>query len=64
MPDNKNDKKEALKTHKGKEDKSVANDMDRREENHYPRPDEAERQFNNQPEFTERRANRKDEEEA
>jgi hypothetical protein len=57
MPDKKQEK-----AHKGKEDKSVRDDMDLQQDQHYPRPTEKDRQFDNQPEFTERTSGTKDEE--
>lgn len=56
-------KKDKLDTRKGTEDKSVVHDMDRDQEKSYPRPTEEDRQFDNQPEFTEKDSSRKDEEE-
>ena len=50
-------------TRKGTEDKSVAHDMDRDQKKVYPRPNEADRQYDNQPEFTEKQSGNKDEEE-
>gem|GEM_PF-4325962 len=46
---------------KGSEDKSVAHDMDKNREAKYPRPSQEDRQYDNQPEFNEHQANRKDE---
>jgi hypothetical protein len=60
MPEKKNDNKE--ETRKGKEDKSIVHDLDPKQEKNYPRPNETDRQLDNQPEFNERTSGRKDEE--
>ena len=62
MPDNKDPKR--AEPRKGSEDKSVAHDMDKNREAKYPRPSQADRQFDNQAEFNENTSSRKDEEEA
>jgi hypothetical protein len=62
MTEKKHEKK-GTDTRKGKEDKSIVHDMDRQQDQHYPRPVEKDRQFDNQPEFTDRESSRKDEEE-
>lgn len=60
MADKKPGKKSPRKEPKGKEDRSVAHDLDRKQEKSYPRPGEKDRQFDNQPEFTGNESNRKD----
>jgi hypothetical protein len=60
MPDKKHTDKEVIR--QGNEDKSIAHDMDRKQEKNYPRPNEKDRQFDNQPEFNERTSGQKDEE--
>jgi hypothetical protein len=57
------EKKEKFDTPKGQEDKSVAHDMDSQQKKAYPRPNEKDRQFDNQPEFNEKDSSRKDKEE-
>ena len=58
MPGKKNEKKE--RPSKGKEDKSINDDLNLKQEQHYPRPTEKDRQLDNQPEFNERTSSRKD----
>jgi hypothetical protein len=58
------DKKDMNEINKGNEDRSIAHDMDEKQKKAYPRPNETDRQFDNQPEFTEKESSRKDEEEA
>lgn len=48
---------------KSGEDRSIAHDMDRKKENKYPRDGGNDRQMDNQPEFIEKEASRKDKEE-
>jgi hypothetical protein len=56
------DKKDVKQNPKGKEDRSVAHEMDHQQDKTYPRPNEKDRQFDNQPEFNEKESSRKDEE--
>ena len=60
MPDKQFNKKEDPP--KGKEDRSIAHDMDHNGEKKYPRPTEEDTQQDNQPEFNERTSGQKDEE--
>lgn len=57
------EKKIAQENPKGKEDISIAHDMDRKAEKKYPGKEERDSQYDNQPEFTDRESSRKDEEE-
>lgn len=57
------DKKSAQENPKGKEDRSIAHDIDHNQKKAYPKPNEKDSQFENQQEFTDKESSRKDEEE-